>query len=161
MGVIKKRIPYEIKSYESTMIYGLTVRQVICVVGALGLAVPTGYFGGKFLSSDTVGYIIMFEVVPFAAAGWLKYNDMHIEKIAVKAFQFYFGTQKRQWIWNSPEVQLHELETEIALDELTKEREQELAEEKAAAKQRKAAMKKIGMKKRNTDSEKGEMNDAG
>lgn len=62
MGVMKKNIPAEITSFKEKFFFGLTVRQLICGAGILALAVPTGIFGSKFLSQDTVGWLILIEV---------------------------------------------------------------------------------------------------
>ena len=137
MGVMKRKIPYEIKSYKSTMFFGLTTRQLICLILMLALAVPTGIFGNKIMSSDTVGYIIMIEVIPFAAVGWLSYNDMPLEQIALRIFRFYVGTQKRKWIFNSPETLIHNEEVRIEYLDAAVERAREIAEEKYSGRFRK------------------------
>lgn len=70
MGVMKRKIPAEITSYKEKFFFGLTVRQLICGAGILALAIPTGIFGSKFFTQDTVGWIILIEVVPLAAIGF-------------------------------------------------------------------------------------------
>ena len=70
MGVMKRKIPAEITSFKEKFFFGLTVRQLICGAGILALAIPTGIFGSKFFTQDTVGWIILIEVVPLAAIGW-------------------------------------------------------------------------------------------
>ena len=141
MGIMKKKIPYEVKAYKSTMFFGFTTRQVICLVIMLALAVPTYIFGSKFMTSDTLGYVIMVEVVTLAAVGWLSYNDMPMEQIATKVFFFYTGCQKRKWQFTNTETKLHELAVKELLEKTTEERKQELADMKAAETAEKAKRK--------------------
>ena len=95
MGVMRRKFPHEIKAYKSVMFYGLTARQVICIVCALALAIPTALIASKLgVSNDTIGYIVVFEVIPFGAAGWIEYNDMAIEKIANQIIKFYCGSRR-------------------------------------------------------------------
>lgn len=96
MGVMKRKIPAEITSFKEKFFFGLTVRQLICGAGILALAIPTGIFGSKFFTQDTVGWIILIEVVPLAAIGWFNYNDMPIEVIGKKAIRYYVESQKRK-----------------------------------------------------------------
>lgn len=147
MGVMKKNIPAEITSFKEKFFFGLTVRQLICGAGILALAVPTGIFGSKFLSQDTVGWLILIEVSPLAAIGWFNYNDMPIEVIGKKALKYYFEPQKRKYKYKPLEVELHEKLIEYDLEESSKNRSEELRqkklEEKQRRKQEKAEKKKI------------------
>lgn len=97
MGVMKAEIPPEITEYKEKMFFGLTVRQLICAGIGLGLAIPTGMFGSKFLPSDVVQYAVVLEIIPCAAIGWLRINDMPFEKYAKKVIQFQIYSQKRKF----------------------------------------------------------------
>lgn len=132
MGVLKKTIPYEVTSYKDRFFFGLTIRQSICVAGGLALIVPTVFFGVKagLLINDELGYIVMLEALPFAAFGWLKYNDMPFEQYGIKAFKYYFGNQHRKWKTESIEETIHCAEMDITLDEDISARKQEISEEK-------------------------------
>ena len=142
MGVMRRKFPHEIKAYKSVMFYGLTARQVVCIVCALALAVPTALVARKFgISTDTIGYIIMFEVAPFGAAGWIEYNDMPLEKIASQVIKFYYGSRRRKWKFTNPETKIHDAVMQIEFERMSKERKQELAEEKARLKAEKRARK--------------------
>lgn len=97
MGVMKAEIPPEVTEYKEKMFFGLTVRQLICAGIGLGLAIPTGMFGSKFLPSDVVQYAVVLEIIPCAAIGWLRINDMTFEKYAKKVIQFQLFSQKRKF----------------------------------------------------------------
>lgn len=130
MGMMKRRIPSELKSYESQMFFGLTVRQVVCIVCAAVLCVPTFLIVRHYVSIDTLRWLMVLEAAPFAAVGWFKYNDMPLEKMAFKIFGFYSGRRKRKWQFITVETKIHNAEMQLELEQLTKERKQELAEEK-------------------------------
>ena len=142
MGVMRRKFPHEIKAYKSVMFYGLTARQVICIVCALALAIPTALIASKLgVKSDSIGYIIMFEVIPFGAAGWIEYNDMALEKFAQQLGRFYFGSRRRKWQFTNPETKIHDAVMQIEFERLSEERKKELADEKTRLKEEKKSEK--------------------
>lgn len=142
MGMMRRKFPHEIKSYKSVMFYGLTARQAICVICALALAIPTAIFGNKFgLSSDTIGYLLIIEVIPFGAAGWIEYNNMALEKFAQQLIVFYGGSRRRKWQFTNTETTVHDAVMQLELERMTMERNKELADEKARIKSEKKAEK--------------------
>lgn len=142
MGVMRRKFPHEIKAYKSVMFYGLTARQVICIVCALVLAIPTAIIASKLgVKGDTIGYIIMFEVIPFGAAGWLEYNDMALEKFANQIIKFYFGSRRRKWQFTNPETKIHDAVVQIEYERLSEERKKELADERARVTEEKKSEK--------------------
>lgn len=77
------KINKEIKDYQESMFFGLSARQFICSVVAVGVAVGA-YFGlGKFLGKETVSWLCILCAAPFAAAGFFKYNGMTFERFIV------------------------------------------------------------------------------
>ena len=139
MSVVKRRIPHEVKAYKSTMFFGLTTRQVICVIIAVLLVVPTVWLNSNYLDldEDVFGYLIMLEVIPLAACGWFSYNDMPIEQIALKVFYFDFGSRCRKWKYVSDESKIADALIKIDLEETTEARRKEIAEEKQRIKEEK------------------------
>lgn len=76
------KINQEIKEYNETMFFGLSVRQFIFAVLACALAVGI-YFGCRsFMGTETLSWVCMLGAAPFAALGFIKYNGMTAEKIA-------------------------------------------------------------------------------
>lgn len=142
MGVMRKSVPAEIKSFKEKFFFGLTVRQLICGAGILALAVPTGIWGSKIMSQDTVGWIIILEAVPLAAIGWASYNDMPIEVIGKKALAYYFGVQKRKLKYTPPEATIHKELVRLNLETVAAERNEELRLEKERLALEKKAAKK-------------------
>lgn len=60
----------EICSYKEAVFFGLTTRQFVCSVAAIGIAVGT-YFGLKgILGKETVSWLCMIAALPVAAMGF-------------------------------------------------------------------------------------------
>ena len=76
------KINKEIKDYHESMFCGLSARQFICSVLAVGVAVGT-YFGLRdIVGKEMVSWMCVLFAAPFAAAGFFKYNGMTFEKFA-------------------------------------------------------------------------------
>lgn len=76
------KINKEIKEYNETMFFGLSVRQFIFAILACGAAVGV-YFGLKpYLETETLSWVCMLAAAPFAALGFIRYNGMFAEQIA-------------------------------------------------------------------------------
>lgn len=153
MGVMRRSVPAEIKSFKEKFFFGLTVRQLVCGAGILALAVPTGIWGNKIMSQDTVGWLIILEVAPLAAIGWASYNDMPIEVIGKKAIAYYFGNQKRKMKYTPPEAAVHKELIKLELEAVTAERNEELRQEKERLKLEKKAAKKKHKKSKKKEDE--------
>ena len=91
--MIKADIPQDIREYKEQFFFGLNLRQLGCAVLMILLAVGTFLIGHKFIRTDILMYILVIEVAPIAAVGFLKYNGMGFEKIAAKVIEFYFSDQ--------------------------------------------------------------------
>lgn len=76
------KINKEIKEYNETMFFGLSVRQFVFAILACGAAIGI-YFGCRsFMGTETLSWLCMLSAVPFAALGFVKYNGMSAEQIA-------------------------------------------------------------------------------
>lgn len=76
------KINKEIKDYHESMFFGLSARQFMCSVLAVGAAVGT-YFGLRdIIGKEMVSWMCVLLAAPFAAAGFFKYNGMTFEKFA-------------------------------------------------------------------------------
>lgn len=77
------RINKEIKDYHESLFMGLSMRQFICSLGAVGAAVGI-YFGlSRVLDKETVSWLCIACAAPLAAAGFFKYNGMNFEQFIV------------------------------------------------------------------------------
>ena len=74
------KINKEIKEYNETMFFGLSVRQFIFAVLACGAAVGI-YFGCRsFMDTETLSWLCMLGAAPFAALGFITYHGMTAEQ---------------------------------------------------------------------------------
>ena len=77
------RINKEIKDYHESLFMGLSMRQFMCSLGAVGAAVGI-YFGLKgVLDKETVSWLCIVCAAPLAAAGFFNYNGMNFEQFVV------------------------------------------------------------------------------
>ena len=132
--MIRADVPQDVTEYKEQFFLGMTGRQLVCVVLMLILAVVTFLLGRNFVTSDILVYLIILEVAPLAAVGFLKYNGMGIEKIAVKVVDFYLGCQRRKMKYLPPETEIHDFVREIYIAEMEKERKSEPREQKKTCK---------------------------
>lgn len=76
------KINKEIKDYHESMFFGLSARQFVCSVLAVGMAVGS-YFGLRnIIGKEMMSWVCVICAAPFAAAGFFKYNGMTFESFA-------------------------------------------------------------------------------
>ena len=109
------KINKEIKDYQESMFFGLSARQFICSVVAIGVAVGA-YFGlGKFLGKETVSWLCILCAAPFAAAGFFKYNGMTFERFIVAFIRSEFLCSGKR-VYKSENI-LYNLYREVLADD--------------------------------------------
>lgn len=132
--MIKAEVPSDVTEYKEQFFFGMTGRQLICIVLMIALAVGTFLIGKNFITTDVLTYLIVLEVAPLAAVGFLKYNGMGFEKIIVKVCDFYFGNQRRKISYLPEETEILDTVRAIRLSIEEKERAEELKELKRCRK---------------------------
>ena len=76
------KINKEIRNYTESMFFGLSLRQCIFSVLALGVAVGI-YFGlRESLGTETVSWVCILGAAPFAAMGFITYHGTTAEQFA-------------------------------------------------------------------------------
>ena len=76
------RINKEIRDYQESMFFGLSLRQ--CIFSALAVAAAVGaYFGLKDKLGFDVGWICIVCAAPFAACGFVKYHGLTAEQFVL------------------------------------------------------------------------------
>ena len=83
--MIEVKIPAEIQEYKSKLIFGLSTRQIISIIGALAVGVPLGVLGYGRISGDILPWLVIISVFPFAGWGFMTFKDMRFE-VFMKAF---------------------------------------------------------------------------
>ena len=123
--MIKADVPQDVTEYKEQFFFGMNSRQLICSVLMIALAVLTFLVGSKFISTDILVYITIFEIAPLAAVGFLKYNGMGFEKIAATVTDFYVSNQRRRMEYLPEEMQIHDAVREIYIRRLEEDRRAE------------------------------------
>lgn len=123
--MIKADVPQDVTEYKEQFFFGMNSRQLICSVLIIALAVLTFLVGSKFISTDILVYITIFEIAPLAAVGFLKYNGMGFEKIAATVMDFYVSNQRRRMEYLPEEMQIHDAVREIYIRQLEEDRRAE------------------------------------
>ena len=123
--MIKADVPQDVTEYKEQFFFGMNSRQLICSVLMIALAVLTFLVGSKFISTDILVYITIFEIAPLAAVGFLKYNGMGFEKIAATVMDFYVSNQRRRMEYLPEEMQIHDAVRKIYIRRLEEDRRAE------------------------------------
>lgn len=119
--MIEVKIPKEIQEYKSKLVFGLTTRQIIAIIGALAVGVPLGVLGYGRISGDTLSWMVILSVVPFFGWGWFTFRDMRFE-VFMKAFlSMSFLPQRR--VYEDTDVNIfHSLREEIIENDIINQR---------------------------------------
>lgn len=74
------KINREIRDYTESLFFGLSLRQFIFSVLAVGIAVSI-YFGLRnYFGTETVSWMCILGAAPFAALGFIQYHGMTAEQ---------------------------------------------------------------------------------
>ena len=74
------KINREIRDYTESMFFGLSLRQLIFALLAVGIAVLL-YFGLKpYLGLETLSWLCILGAAPFAILGFVRYHGMNAEQ---------------------------------------------------------------------------------
>lgn len=93
--MLEIKIPADIQSYKTKLMFGLTTRQIISIGAALGICVPLAAYGRKYISEDVISWITILTAAPFVAWGFFTYKDMKFEDYARAMLNFNLNPQKR------------------------------------------------------------------
>lgn len=91
------KIPKEVRQHKETIFFGLSFRQFVCAVLAVGVAVGVYFLVKSTVGQDTAGWACIVAAAPFAAAGFFHYNGMTFE-------QFVWAVLKSQILCAAPRV---------------------------------------------------------
>ena len=74
----------EIREYEEAILMGLNKRQLLCSVLAI-LAAAGMYFGlRRFVGTEVIGWLCILVAIPFAFAGFVRFQGMTAEKFVIQ-----------------------------------------------------------------------------
>ncbi|MDE5771341.1 MAG: PrgI family protein [Ruminococcus sp.] len=119
--MIEVKIPKEIQDYKSKLVFGLTTRQIIAIAGALAVGVPLGVLGYGRISGDTLSWMVILSVVPFAGWGWFTFKDMRFEVFMKSFLSMNFLPQRR--VYEDTDINIfHSLREEIIENNIINQR---------------------------------------
>lgn len=88
----------EIRHYQEEIFMGLTLRQLICSVIAIGAAVLAYLTLEPVLGRETASWVCIVAAVPIAAAGFFRYDDLNFEQFLIAALEStVLGSSWRLW----------------------------------------------------------------
>jgi len=89
------KINREIREYTESMFFGLSLRQFIFSLLAIGVAIGAYYLLIPHFGMETVSWVCILCAAPFAAMGFIKYNGMTAERFAWAWIKSTFMIPKR------------------------------------------------------------------
>ena len=75
------KINREIRDFTESIFFGLSMRQFIFSLLACGVAVILYFIFKPYFGIETLSWLCILGAIPFAALGFVKYNNMTAEKI--------------------------------------------------------------------------------
>lgn len=70
------KVPRDILKYEEALFFGLSLRQFLFSLMAVGIAVGAFLLANPVLGTETASWICMVAALPFALLGFVRYNGM-------------------------------------------------------------------------------------
>ncbi len=74
------KINREIRNYTESMFFGLSLRQLIFSVLAVGVAIGLYFLLKPYMGTETVSWMCILGAAPFAAMGFISYHGMTAEQ---------------------------------------------------------------------------------
>lgn len=81
------KIPKEIRSHRESIFFGLSLRQFICSLGAVMVAVIVYLALTPVVGKEMAGWVCILAAAPIAVAGFFRYNGMTFGRICVRLCQ--------------------------------------------------------------------------
>lgn len=84
---MQRSINKEIRHYREDVFMGLNLRQVICSVAAIGLAVVVYFVCKDALGQETASWLCMGAAVPIVAVGFFRFDGLNFERFVCVVFR--------------------------------------------------------------------------
>jgi len=124
MAGISVRVPQEIRKYKERVVFGLTARQIISVILACAICVPLYIWGNRFLPEEMISWIVLLIAVPLIGIGFVKYNGLQMERLAVVIVKYFVCPSKRK---SGTDNAFREWDKKAKKEELPKSRKEKKA----------------------------------
>lgn len=80
--MVEVKVPRDILKYEEALFYGLSLRQFLFSMLAVGVAVSAYFLFSPRLAMETTSWICIVAALPFALLGFVHYNGMTADRFA-------------------------------------------------------------------------------
>ena len=77
------KINCEIRQYTESMFFGLSLRQFVFSILAVGVAIALYFLLKPYVGTETVSWMCILGAAPFAAMGFITYHGMTAEQFLV------------------------------------------------------------------------------
>ena len=89
------RINKEVRNYQESLFFGLSLRQLLFALLAVAVAVGV-YFGLRpVLGTGEIGWVCVLAAFPFALGGFFQYNGMTLERFLLAYIRSEFLLPRR------------------------------------------------------------------
>ena len=82
------KINKEIQEYTESVFFGLSLRQTVFSVLAIGVAITLYFILKPYLGVETLSWVCILGAFPFALLGFVKYHGMSAEKFLWVWFRY-------------------------------------------------------------------------
>lgn len=89
------RINKEVRNYQESLFFGLSLRQFLFALLAVAVAVVVYFFLRPVLGNGEIGWVCVLAAFPFALGGFFQYNGMNLEQFLSAFIRSEFLTPKR------------------------------------------------------------------
>ena len=89
------RINKEVRNYQESLFFGLSLRQFLFALLAVGVAVGVHFGLRPVLGNSEIGWVCILAAFPFALGGFFQYNGMNLEQFLLAFFRSEFLAPKR------------------------------------------------------------------
>lgn len=76
------KIPKEVRQHRETLFFGLSTRQFLCAILAVGTAVGVYFLLKGVIGQETASWVCIVAAVPIAVTGFFQYNGLTFEQFA-------------------------------------------------------------------------------
>ena len=77
------RVNKEVRNYQEGLFFGLSLRQLVFALLAVGVAVGVYFALRGLLGTGEIGWVCVLAAFPFAIAGFFQYNGMTFERFVL------------------------------------------------------------------------------
>lgn len=85
--LLEVRINKEVRNYQESLFFGLTLRQLLCSLFAVAAALGAYFVLQPVLGTNGVSWICVLSAFPFALCGFFSYNGMTAERFLLAVFR--------------------------------------------------------------------------